>query len=115
MSGGAATQGDAGTAKLMAHAGPRNAQLGTDLAQGPTLGVQVGCRQQTRGRGLSDVLERTFKSWAHDTSRTWSITDPANNQLVAASLTASFCGRPERLALYHEPPWPRPTRATCPA
>ena len=32
----AATHSDAGAAKLMAHGGPGNAQLGTDLAQGPT-------------------------------------------------------------------------------
>ena len=44
MSGStAATHGDAGTAKLLAHGGRSDAQLGTDLAQGPTLGVQVGC------------------------------------------------------------------------
>ena len=44
MSGSTApTHGDAGTAKLMAHRGRRDAQLGTDLAQGPALGVQVGC------------------------------------------------------------------------
>jgi hypothetical protein len=39
----AATHDDAGLAKLLAHGGPGNAQLGTDLAQAPTLGVQVGC------------------------------------------------------------------------
>ena len=39
----AATHGDAGTAKLLAHRGRRDAQFGTDLAQGPTLGVQIGC------------------------------------------------------------------------
>jgi hypothetical protein len=27
----------------MAHGGPGNAQLGTDLTQGTTLGLQVGC------------------------------------------------------------------------
>jgi Domain of unknown function (DUF4365) len=48
-------------------------------------------RQQIRGRGLSDVLDRTFTGWARDTTKTW-ITDEANNQLVAASLTASFAG-----------------------
>ena len=37
-----ATHGDAGLAKLVADCGPRNAQLGTDLAQRPTLRVQVG-------------------------------------------------------------------------
>jgi hypothetical protein len=35
--------GDAGLAKLMADGGPWNAQLGTDPAQSPSLGVQVGC------------------------------------------------------------------------
>ena len=39
----AATHEDAGLAKLLAHRGPGNAQLGTNLAQGPALGVQVGC------------------------------------------------------------------------
>jgi hypothetical protein len=41
MSGSAATHGDAGPLKLLADRAPRNAQLGTDLAQGPTLAVQV--------------------------------------------------------------------------
>jgi hypothetical protein len=35
----AATHGDTGTVELMAHGGPGKAQLGTDLAQGPALGV----------------------------------------------------------------------------
>jgi hypothetical protein len=38
----AATHGDAGVAELMAHGGPGNAQLGTDLTQGPALAVEVG-------------------------------------------------------------------------
>jgi hypothetical protein len=38
----AATHGHTGFAKLIAHRGPGNAQLGTDLAQSPALGVQVG-------------------------------------------------------------------------
>jgi hypothetical protein len=38
----AATHGDAGLAKLIAHGGPGNAQLRTDLTERPTLGVQVG-------------------------------------------------------------------------
>jgi hypothetical protein len=42
MGRSAAAHGDAGSAKLMAYGRPGNAQLGTDLAQGPTLGVQVG-------------------------------------------------------------------------
>jgi hypothetical protein len=43
MSGSTApTHGDASTAKLLAHGGRRDAQLGTDLPQSPTLGVQVG-------------------------------------------------------------------------
>jgi hypothetical protein len=39
----AATQRDAGPLELLADGGPMHAQLGTDLAQGPTLGVQVDC------------------------------------------------------------------------
>ena len=38
----ARTHGDAGTLELLADRAPVNAQLGTDLAQGPTLSVQVG-------------------------------------------------------------------------
>jgi hypothetical protein len=39
----AAAHGDPGTLELLADRAPMNAQLGTDLAQGPTLGVHVGC------------------------------------------------------------------------
>jgi hypothetical protein len=38
----ARTHRDAGTLQLLADRAPLNAQLRTDLAQGPTLGVQVG-------------------------------------------------------------------------
>jgi hypothetical protein len=38
-----ATHGDARTLQLLPNRAPMNPQLGTDLAQGPTLGVQVGC------------------------------------------------------------------------
>jgi hypothetical protein len=37
----AATHCDAGTAKLFPDCAPMNAQLGSDLAQGPALGIQV--------------------------------------------------------------------------
>ena len=38
----AATQGDASTLELLADRGPMDAQLGSDLAKGPALAVQVG-------------------------------------------------------------------------
>jgi hypothetical protein len=38
----AATHNHAGLLELLADGAPMNAQLGTDLAQGPTPGVQVG-------------------------------------------------------------------------
>jgi hypothetical protein len=38
----ARTHGDAGTSELLADRAQMNAQFGADLAQGPTLGVQVG-------------------------------------------------------------------------
>ena len=38
----AATHGDAGPLELLADGAPMNAQLGTDLAECPTLSVQVG-------------------------------------------------------------------------
>ena len=40
----AATHGDAGPAKLMADGGPGNAQLGTDLAQGPPWAYKSAAR-----------------------------------------------------------------------
>ena len=50
MSGrAAATHGDAGTSELLADRARMNAQLGTDLAQGPALGVQVGCTLNIHG------------------------------------------------------------------
>jgi hypothetical protein len=41
MCGSAASHGDAGTTQLIADRARREIQLGTDLAQGPALGVQV--------------------------------------------------------------------------
>ena len=38
----AATHGDTGPQELLADRAPMNTQLGTDLAQRPPLGVQVG-------------------------------------------------------------------------
>jgi hypothetical protein len=37
------THSDASPLELLADSAPMNAQLGIDLAEGPTLGVQVGC------------------------------------------------------------------------
>jgi hypothetical protein len=64
MSGrAAATCDDAGTPKLMAHGGPGNAQLGTDLAQGPAPGVQIGCTR--------NVHRVTVPSLSPDRRRPW--------------------------------------------
>jgi hypothetical protein len=38
----ATTHSNAGPVKLIADSGPPNAQLGTDLAQAPSLGIQLG-------------------------------------------------------------------------
>jgi hypothetical protein len=45
----AAAHGDASPLELLADRAPMNAQLGTDLAEGPTLGVQVGCPLNVHG------------------------------------------------------------------
>jgi hypothetical protein len=45
----AATHGDASPLELLAHSAPMNAQLGTDLAYGPALPVQVGCTLNVHG------------------------------------------------------------------
>jgi hypothetical protein len=52
----AATHGDAGLAKLMAHSSPWNAQLSTDLAQTLTLGVQVGCTLDIHRATVTSLL-----------------------------------------------------------
>jgi hypothetical protein len=41
----------------MAHRGRRDAQLGTDLAQGPILGVQVGCTLNVHGATVTGLFE----------------------------------------------------------
>lgn len=49
-------------------------------------------RRQTVSRGLAALVDRTFKGWARDSSITWGAADNANDQLVAASLTANHAG-----------------------
>jgi hypothetical protein len=46
----AATHDGSGTLELFADCAPMNAQLGSDLAQGPALGVEVGCTLIVHGR-----------------------------------------------------------------
>jgi hypothetical protein len=55
----AATHGDTSPTKLLAHRGPGNAQLGTDLPQGPALGLQVGCTL-----GIHGATVMTARLWA---------------------------------------------------
>jgi hypothetical protein len=54
----AATHGDAGTLELLADRAPVNAQLGTDLAQSPTLGIQVGCTLNVHRATVTTVVCR---------------------------------------------------------
>jgi hypothetical protein len=50
MSGrSAATPHDAGPLEPLAHRAPMSAQRRTDLAEGPALGVQVGCTLNVHG------------------------------------------------------------------
>jgi hypothetical protein len=49
-------------------------------------------RQQAGGRGLGAVLERSFQEWARDTTTRWAASDVANDQLLAAVLTANLAG-----------------------
>ena len=49
-------------------------------------------RQQAGANGLSAVLERSFQSWARDKTVRWSASDMANDQLLAAALTANLAG-----------------------
>jgi hypothetical protein len=59
---GAASHGDAGPLELLADRAPMNAQLGTDLAQRPTLGVQVGCTLNVHGDTVMRVSAKSFGS-----------------------------------------------------
>jgi hypothetical protein len=57
MSGRTArTPGDAGTLEPLAERAPKNAQLGSDLAQRPTPGVQVGCTLNVHGATVTSLL-----------------------------------------------------------
>jgi hypothetical protein len=40
---------------MLADRAPRNAQFGTDLAQRPTLGVQVGCTLNVHGATVASL------------------------------------------------------------
>jgi hypothetical protein len=55
MCGGAASHGDAGPLKLLADRGGRDAQLRTDLAQGPALDVLVGRTLDVRGGSVTSL------------------------------------------------------------
>jgi hypothetical protein len=55
ISGSAVSPGDAGTLELLADRAPMNAQLGTDLAQGPTLGVQVSRTLNVHGATVTSL------------------------------------------------------------
>ena len=46
----------------MAHGGPGIAQLGTDLAKVPTLGVQVGCTLNVHGATVTVQSPRTWSA-----------------------------------------------------
>jgi len=49
-------------------------------------------RRQTLAWGLAALTDRTFKTWARDTSITFGGVDQATTQLLAASLTANHVG-----------------------
>jgi hypothetical protein len=63
----AATRGDTGALELITDCAPMNAQLGTDLTEGPTLGVQVGYTLNvhgvtvTAGRPPRDLIYRMHR------------------------------------------------------
>jgi hypothetical protein len=57
----AATQSDASPLELLAGRAPMNAQLGTDLAQGPApWGVQVGCTLDVYRATVTSLSEIDF-------------------------------------------------------
>jgi hypothetical protein len=63
MSGCAATHSDAGATKLLADAAPMNAELGTDLAQAPTVGVEVCGTLNVHGATVASLTRITWQRW----------------------------------------------------
>jgi hypothetical protein len=57
----APTQSDASRLELLADRAPMNALFGTDLSQGPALGVQVGCAVNVHG---VTVTAQSPKTWS---------------------------------------------------
>jgi hypothetical protein len=57
---------DAGPLKLLADRAPMNAQLGTDPAQRPALGVQVGCAINVHGGHRNQSLSLKAQEAAVD-------------------------------------------------
>jgi hypothetical protein len=83
-----ATHGDAGPLELLADRAPMNAQLWTDLAQGPILGVQVGCTPNIHRATVTAGLTWERVDIDDHTSRPFSL----------AARTATYPGRAERVA-----------------
>jgi hypothetical protein len=81
----------------MAHGGPRNAQLGTDLAQDPALGIQVGCTLN-----VHCAFEIADIDWLELTKD--------NVQEIARTRTRAWAG-PDELA---DMPWPSSPPAISP-
>jgi hypothetical protein len=75
----AGTHRDTGLLELLADCAPMNAQLGTDLAQSPALGVQVGCTLNIHERRHNESGQDGFREsgcFAGARSRTppsWSV------------------------------------------
>ena len=76
----ASTQGDARTTKMLAHCGRRDAQLRTDLAQRPTLGVQVRCALNVH-RGTLASLSRIVSN-LYGSARHLIVTFPRSHQIA---------------------------------
>ena len=70
------THGDAGTLELLADRAPMNAQLGTDLAEGPALGVQVGCTLNVHGATVTSLSRTVGSPDLTPNLRNWSSAPP---------------------------------------
>jgi hypothetical protein len=81
----AATHGEAGTPKLIAHGDLGNTQLGTDLAQGPTLGVQIGCALNVHGATVTSHGRIGFAAYSPPlgNDRLWRVFRPSGSAVLA--------------------------------
>jgi hypothetical protein len=89
----ATTHGDAGPQELLADRAPMDAQLGTDLAQGPTLGVQVGCTLNVHERNRNESQPHQLPPNRHAVPQIQTALDKSGRGRELVTLLIIIAGR----------------------